>query len=272
MAYVIAEAGCNHAGNMDLAQRMIEAASLAGADCVKFQTYQTDLLTGADDIRDFCRSCELSLSDHERLMRCCAVNGVDFLSSAFDIPSLELLAGLGIKRLKIPAGQIHNKDYMERAGRMFNHEWIFMSTGMATGQEVLNASNALWNLQPIIEGVRGTARHTIMHCTTAYPVPLDAACMRMMRHYGHGRRVGFSDHTMTNTCAVMAVALGAKAIEHHFYLDEVDCPDMPASFCIAKLKSYIQYIRDAEVALGAGQRKYIQPCEEMHLQRRDATR
>ncbi len=272
MVYIIGEVGCNHIGDMDRACRMIEAAALAGADCVKFQTFRADLLIGADDIREFCRTCELVLSDHERLITHCADNGVDFLSSAFDIPSLELLAALGIKKLKIPAGQMHNAGYMERAGRMFNHDWIFMSTGMATAQEVQNASNSLWNTQPIREGVRSTARHTIMHCTTAYPTPLDAACMRMMRHYGHGRRIGFSDHTMTSTCAIMAVAMGATAIEHHFYLDKVDCPDMPASFCIAKLKSYIQYIRDAEIAMGAGQHKFIQPCEELHLQRRAENR
>lgn len=270
MAYVIAEAGCNHLGNMDRARRMIEAAALAGADCVKFQVYEPELLVGVTDAtRAFCEQARLYVADIALLEKVCELNDVDFLASAFDIPSLELLAGLGIKKLKIPAGQIHNAEYMERAGRMFNHEWIFMSTGMATGREVFNASNILWSLQPATDSVKFTTRHTIMHCTTAYPVPLDAACMRAMGGYGYGRKVGFSDHTMTDVCAIMAVAMGAKVIEHHFYLDKVDCPDMPASFCIAKLKSYIQYIRDAEVAMGAGQHKFIQPCEKIHLKRRD---
>ena len=258
--YIIAEAGCNHGGDMDLAQRMIEAAALAGADCVKFQTYQTDLLTGADGIKDFCRRCELGSSGLRRLMRCCADNGVDFLSSAFDIPSLELLAELGVKKLKIPSGQIHNMRYMEFAAKLFNHEWIFMSTGMSGQWEVVKAFDKVWGA-------------VIMHCTTAYPVPLDQACMQMMVHYGHGRRVGFSDHTMTdNICAIMAVALGAEAIEHHFYLDEVDCPDMPASFDMLRLADYIRCIRDAEIALGAGQLKFIHPCERKHLKRRDLVR
>ena len=258
--YVIAEAGCNHNGNMDLAQRMIEAAALAGADCVKFQVYQTDLLTGADDIKDFCRRCELGSSDLRRLMRCCADNGVDFLSSAFDIPSLELLADLGVKKLKIPSGQIHNMEYMESAGKLFNHEWIFMSTGMSGQWEVVKAFDKVWG------GV-------IMHCTTCYPVPLDQACMRMMPHYGHGRRVGFSDHTMVDaTCAIMAVALGAEVIEHHFYLDKVSCPDMPASFSVVELTAFIRCIRDAETALGVGHHKFIQPCERKHLKRRDLVR
>lgn len=258
--YIIAEAGCNHCGDMDLAQRMIEAATLAGADGVKFQTYQADSLIGADDIKGFCRRCELGPSDLRRLMRCCADNGVDFLSSAFDISSLKLLASLGARRLKIPSGQIHNMEYMELAGNLFSHDWIFMSTGMSGQWEVVKAFEKIWG------GV-------IMHCTTGYPVPLDQACMQMMAHYGHGRRVGFSDHTMVDaTCAIMAVAMGAKVIEHHFYLDKVSCPDMPASFDMLQLSEYIRCIRDAEIAMGVGHYKFIQPCEEKHLQRRDEIR
>lgn len=258
--YIIAEAGCNHCGNMDLACRMIEAATLAGADCVKFQTYQTDLLIHADDIKDFCRRCELGPSDLRRLMGCCAANGVDFLSSAFDIPSLELLAELGVNKLKIPSGQIHNKDYMKLAGQLFICDRIFMSTGMSGDWEVNQAFGEVWG------GV-------IMHCTTAYPVPLDQACMRMMRHYGHGRRVGFSDHTMAdNIAAIMAVALRACAIEHHFYLEEVDSPDMPASFDMLRLADYIRSIRDAEIAMGQACHKFIQPCEKNWLKRRDEIR
>ncbi len=256
--YIIGEAGCNHIGDMDRACRMIEAASLAGADCVKFQTYRTDLLVGADDIREFCRTCELSLSDHERLMRCCAVNGVDFLSSAFDMPSLGLLAGLGLEAVKVPSGQIHNMNYLARVERLFRE--VYLSTGMSTMKEQLAAYRCL-----------GGSSVVPMHCVTAYPVPLEQANMRGIHdiiRYSAAR--GYSDHTMGFTCAIMAVAMGASVIEHHFYLDKVDCPDMPASFCIAELESYIQYMRDAEIAMGAGHRKIIQPCEKLHLKRRDA--
>lgn len=263
--YIIAEAGCNHCGDMDLAQRMIEAASLAGVDCVKFQTYRTDSLVGADDIREFCRKCELSLSDHERLIRCCANNGVDFLSSAFDIPSLELLAGLGMKEIKVPSGQIHNLEYLMAARELF--EKIYLSTGMCTWEDF---ATALAKVRTFPFGPTVIP----MHCVTAYPVPLAEANMQFFRtllsisHKG----TGYSDHTMTNTCAIMAVAMGTSVIEHHFYLDKVDCPDMPASFCIAKLRAYIQCIRDAEIAMGAGDNKIIQPCEEKNLKRRDENR
>lgn len=269
MAYVIAEAGCNWVGDYSLAERMIEAASLAGANCVKFQVFNPDLLVGAnDDTVEFCRRCRLGPQGIKRLRGCCEENNVRFLASAFDIPSVRLLAKLGETGLKIPSGQIHNKSYLKEVGTLFkDHSQIYMSTGMATHWEIWNANYTLSQCRTTDCAGLPPLKHTLMHCTTAYPVPLKYACMRMMEG-----KEGFSDHTMTNTCAIMAVALGAKAIEHHFYLDEVDCPDMPASFCIAKLKSYIQYIRDAEIARGAGELKFIQPCEEINLKRRDENR
>ncbi len=275
--YLISEAGCNHCGDMDLAQRMIEAAALAGVDAVKFQAFKTDLLINAEDIEDLCRKCELGPQDIRRLMGCCRENNVDFLASAFDIPSLELLAELGVKKLKIPSGQIHNKKYLEVAAKLFIHDWIFMSTGMATHWEIYNATYYLANFQRTLGPGFPGVQHVLMHCTTGYPVPLNQACMRMMGHgvYATGpvRRIGFSDHTMVDaTCAIMAVALGAEVIEHHFYLDKVDCPDMPASFDMLQLSDYIRNIRDAELALGAGHHKFIQPCEEKHLKRRDGIR
>jgi len=260
--YIIAEAGCNHCGNMDLAQRMLEAASLAGADCVKFQTFRADLLINADDIRKFCRTCELSLSDHERLIQCCANIFFFKQKTAYDIPSLNLLHGLNVANLKIPSGQIHNAEYLDNARRLFSRGKIYMSTGMSAFKEWRRAYGSLagCNVVP-------------MHCVTGYPVPLEQANMRGIRDIiSVSAQRGYSDHTMTNTCAVMAVAMRCSVIEHHFYLDEVDCPDMPASFCIAKLRAYIQCIRDAEIAMGAGCRKIIQPCEGKYLKRRDLTR
>jgi len=267
MVYVIAEAGCNHLGDMNRAQRMIEAAALAGANCVKFQTYDSDVLVGADDIREFCRSCELSLSSHERLIKCCADNGVNFLSSAFDLDSLHMLAELGVPWLKIPSGQIHNEDYLIAAKHLFGHR-IYLPSGMCTWDEWARAMDVL---RPGPNEVKGVTR---MHCVTGYPVPLAQANMWGLRDLAcYSRRYGYSDHTMSNTTAIMAVMLSCRVIEHHFYLDEVNCPDMPASFCIAKLSSYIRSIRDAEFAMGAGDHeKIIQPCEEKHLKRRDVTR
>ena len=271
MVYVIAEAGCNHCGDMNLAQRMIEAAALAGADCVKFQTYQTHLLVGAADIKDFCGRCELWGPDLLRLMECCADNGVDFLSSAFDIPSLHLLADLGVKKLKIPSGQIHNMDYLKCAARLFDGKVAYMSTGMSIERQWKKAFRILQRGRAPGPGFRLVVP---MHCVTAYPVPLEQAHMAACREiYNYTPHWGYSDHTMAdNICAIMAVALGAEVIEHHFYLDEVDCPDMPASFDILQLSDYIRSMRDAETALGVACHKFIQPCEELYLKRRDETR
>lgn len=262
MAYVIAEAGCNHVGNMDLARRMIEAAALAGADCVKFQVYDPELLVGVTDTtRAFCEQARLYVTDIALLEKVCEFNDVDFLASAFDIPSLELLHGLGVTTLKIPSGQIHNAEYLDNVRRLFSGGKIYMSTGMSVAKE--------W--KAAYKVVQSGARLTVpMHCITAYPVPLDQAHMAASREvYNFSPHWGYSDHTMTDVCAIMAVAMRCSVIEHHFYLDKVDCPDMPASFCIAKLKSYIQYIRDAEIAMGTDHDKIIQPCEEKHLKRRD---
>ncbi len=265
--YIIAEAGCNHLGNMDLAQRMIEAAALAGADCVKFQVYDTDVLVGADDIREFCRECELSPANIALLMQVCKDNGVDFLASAFDLDSLHILAELGVRWLKIPSGQIHNEEYLRTAKRLFGHR-IYLSSGMCVWEEWARALDLVGQEDYDPAGI------TRMHCVTGYPVPLDQANMWGLRSLAcYSTRYGYSDHTMSDITAIMAVMLSCRVIEHHFYLDEVNCPDMPASFGIAKLSSYIRSIRDAEAAMGTDSRtKIIQSCEGKHLQRRDENR
>jgi sialic acid synthase SpsE len=216
---IIAEAGVNHNGSLDTALLMVDAAAAAGADAVKFQTFDSQALATPDaekaayqahntahggSQRDMLRSLELSREAHVRLMQRCNERGVDFLSTAFDLPSVALLVSLGLKTFKIPSGAITDLPYLRAVGSLGGD--VILSTGMATIDEVRAAVEVL--------KISGTplARVTLLHCTTEYPTPASAVNLLAMHTLAgeFGTDVGYSDHTEGIAVPTAAVALGAK--------------------------------------------------------------
>lgn len=259
---VIAEAGVNHNGDLDLARGLVDAAAAAGADLVKFQTFSADRLvtararkaeyqaraTGAaESQRDMLRRLELSRADHEMLIAHCRSRGVEFFSTGFDRESIDLLVELGIDAFKIPSGEITNLPYLEHIGRFGRR--IFLSTGMATLGEIEAALGVLESA--------GTprVRITVLHCTTEYPTAMPDVNLRAMVAMRHafGVTVGYSDHTPGIEVPIAAVALGATVVEKHFTLDRtLPGPDHAASLEPAELAAMVTAIRNIEEALGDG--------------------
>lgn len=260
---VIAEAGVNHNGDINLAKKLIAAAAAAGADLVKFQTFLAKNIvsatapkadyqkktTGSDESQlDMIRKLELSRSDHEVLIEECRRLGIGFFSTAFDSESFDLLTELGcLEQIKIPSGELTNLPllrYMTRLGKP-----VLLSTGMANLGEIEAAIE-------VIEAA-GTPRSliTILHCTTEYPTPMEDVNLRAMGSMKQalGVEVGYSDHTSGIEIPIAAVALGATVIEKHFTLDRnLPGPDHKASLEPHELKAMIDGIRNIERALGDG--------------------
>lgn len=259
---IVAEAGVNHNGDIALAKRMIDAADEAGADIVKFQTfsagrlvtssatkaeYQTQTTDRAETQRAMLHRLELTPNMHQELIAHCASRRIKFLSTGFDIESVNLLVNLGQSIVKIPSGEITNLPYLRYVGRLCKE--VILSTGMANLGEVEAALNAL--------EVAGTPREriTILHCTTEYPTPMTDVNLRAMQtlQKAFGLRVGYSDHTPTIEVAIAAVAMGATVIEKHFTLDRrLPGPDHLASLELPELKQMVAAIRNIEQALGDG--------------------
>ena len=259
-ALIIAEAGVNHNGDLDVALRMIDAAADAGADLVKFQTFSAERLvvrdarkaayqeiqTGAGETQfEMLRRLELSRGDHEVLAKHCAASGIGFFSTAFDIESLEMLAGMGQTLFKIPSGEITNLPYLQRVGQLGGK--IILSTGMATLGEIEAALG-------VLELAGSSRQHiTILHCTTEYPAPFEDVNLNVMPALRAclGVEVGYSDHTPGIEVAIAAVALGARVIEKHFTLDrDLPGPDHAASLEPAEFAAMVSAIRNIEIALG----------------------
>lgn len=259
---IIAEAGVNHNGDIELAKQLIAAAKAAGADIVKFQTFKTAKLVtktaekasyqkGATDADEsqyaMIRKLELSRADHEVLIEECHRQGIGFFSTAFDTDSFDMLVEMGLDQVKIPSGELTNLPllrYMTRLGMP-----VMLSTGMATLGEIEAALS-------VIEQA-GTQRHliTVLHCTTEYPAPMADVNLRAMLSMkaALGVEVGYSDHTKGIEIPVAAVALGACVIEKHFTLDRtMPGPDHQASLEPHELKAMVDAIRNVEVALGDG--------------------
>jgi N,N'-diacetyllegionaminate synthase len=259
---IIAEAGVNHNGDLELAKRLITAAKMAGADIVKFQTFKaTNLVTkaaskaayqavatGSDESQfEMVKKLELSKSDHEILIEVCRRQGIEFFSTAFDAASFDMLYELGVRQVKIPSGELTNLPllrYITRLGLP-----VLLSTGMANLGEIEAAIS-------VIEEA-GTPRSliTVLHCTTEYPTPMtDVNLMAMLSMKSAlGVQVGYSDHTAGIEIPVAAVALGAKVIEKHFTLDRnLPGPDHQASLEPQELKAMVDAIRNIERALGDG--------------------
>jgi N,N'-diacetyllegionaminate synthase len=259
---IIAEAGVNHNGDLDLARQLIDAAAAAGADLVKFQTftadrqvtrsapkadYQTQATKSTESQHQMLRRLELTEAMHHQLIAHCATRKIGFFSTGFDIDSVNLLASLGQNHFKIPSGEITNLPYLRHIGQLGKN--IILSTGMATLGEIEAAIEAIEQA--------GTPRNklTVLHCTTEYPTPMTEVNLRAMQsiHTAFGVEVGYSDHTQGIEVAIAAVAMGATVIEKHFTLDRyLPGPDHQASLEPAELKAMVVAIRNIEIALGDG--------------------
>jgi N-acetylneuraminate synthase len=281
---IIAEAGVNHNGSVERALALVDAAKDCGADIVKFQTFTAEAVaaeaapkaeyqaanTGRSGAQlDMLRALELDEAAHRRLVARCKERDIEFLSTAFDAQSLDLVLSLGVKRLKMPSGEITNGPLLLKAAR--SGLPILLSTGMADLREIETALQVLAfgysapreaSPSPLAfraaylgdEGKRLLAeRVTVLHCTTQYPAPLADVNLRAMDtiRQRFGLRVGYSDHSMGIAVATAAVARGAVAIEKHLTLDRtLPGPDHKASLEPAEFKTMVEAIRAVELALG----------------------
>lgn len=259
---IIAEAGVNHNGDIELAKRLIDTAADAGADLVKFQTFSADRLAtrsakkadyqnqntdSHESQYEMLKRLELTYEMHKQLISHCAARDIGFFSTGFDIESVDLLVSLGQNYFKIPSGEITNLPYLRHIGRMGKE--VILSTGMATMGEIEAAINAIEQA--------GTSRKkiTVLHCTTEYPTPMNDVNLLAMQNIqkAFGVTVGYSDHTQGIEVAIAAVAIGAKVIEKHFTMDRsLPGPDHKASLEPSELKAMVEAIRNIEAALGDG--------------------
>lgn len=261
---IIAEAGVNHNGDLGLARRMVYAAKEAGADYVKFQTAVPELVistfapkaeyqketTGSDQSQlEMCKAIHLPLADYAGLKELCDSVGIGFMSTPFDLVSIDCLAEIGMDYWKIPSGEITNLPYLRKIASKGGR--VILSTGMSTLDEVGAAVAVLE------KGGISRADITLLHCTTQYPTPYDAVNLRAMdalRTLGCGG-VGYSDHTVGVEVPVAAVAMGATVIEKHFTLDKnMAGPDHRASLSPDELKTMVAMVRNIERALGSGEK------------------
>ena len=257
---IIAEAGVNHNGRLDLALKMVDEAKRAGADIVKFQTaipervisryadkaeYQKETTGNEESQLEMCRRIHLKLSDYDIIKEYCEEVGIEFLSTPFDLESIDYLEKLGMKLWKIPSGEITNLPYLIKIAK--TGKPVIMSTGMAELKEVEEAVNVLK------EG--GAGEITLLHCTTEYPAPFDSVNLKAMNTLREkfGTKVGYSDHTTGIEVVVAAVSLGATVIEKHFTLNRnLEGPDHKASLEPEELEVMVNKIRIIEKALGDG--------------------
>jgi N-acetylneuraminate synthase len=260
--FIIAEAGVNHNGDIELAKKMVDVAAKAGADAIKFQTFKAEEVisrfapkaeyqkktTGKDESQlDMVRKLELSRDDHKELLKRSSSKKIAFLSTAFDMQSLEFLQELGLKIFKIPSGEITNTPYLKKIGGF--KKKILLSSGMASLKEIKYALDVLVNA--------GTRKRdiTVLQCTTQYPAPADEANLRAMLTIRDSLNVdvGYSDHTIGIDLSLAAAALGAKVIEKHFTLDKkLRGPDHLSSLEPDELALLIRSVRNIEKAMGDG--------------------
>lgn len=260
---VIAEAGVNHNGSLDLAMQMVDAAKRAGADIIKFQTAKPEALiskyaekatyqkenTGEDESQlDMVRKIMLRYEEFVPLKRYCEQQGIKFLSTPFDLDSIDFLEALECDIWKIPSGEITNLPYLEKIAH--THKPVIMSTGMATMDEIHDAMKVLKDA--------GAGEVTLLHCTTQYPTPFEDVNLKAMitLRDQFGCAVGYSDHTKGIAIPIAATAMGATVIEKHFTLDRtMEGPDHKASLEPDELTEMVTAIRQVEKALGDGQKK-----------------
>ena len=268
---IIAEAGVNHNGDMAKAKALIDKGAEAGVDYVKFQTfkagnlvtkqakraaYQDKNTQDNDSQYEMLKKLELSQAVHQELIDYCAQKGVQFLSTGFDVESLEFLARLGITIAKVPSGEITNLPYLRKVAVLFPE--VILSTGMATIIEIKDAVKVLTD-----NGVNKD-KITVLHCNTEYPTPMEDVNLRAMLHIQQkvGVAIGYSDHTLGIEVPIAAVALGATVIEKHFTLDKtLPGPDHKASLEPEELKAMVMAIRNIEKAIGGSGLKEVSKSE-----------
>ena len=272
---IIAEAGVNHNASMEMARQMVVEARKAGADYVKFQTavpelvistiapkaeYQKETTGEGQSQLDMCRAIHLPLSAYAELADLCRKEGIGFMSTPFDLVSVDTLVPLGMDYWKIPSGEITNLPYLRKIASKGGR--VILSTGMSTLDEVENAVVVLE------KGGIPRCDIALLHCTTQYPTPMEAVNLRAMdalRSLGCGA-VGYSDHTVGIEVPVAAVAMGAKVIEKHFTLDKnLPGPDHRASLDPAELAAMVRAVRNIELAMGDGD-KHVTAAEAPNIE------
>jgi N,N'-diacetyllegionaminate synthase len=260
---IIAEAGVNHNGSIDLAKQLVNVAVNSGVDIVKFQTFKTENLVSSSAKKadyqiqntsnelesqfDMIKKLELDIAAHNILIEYCQDRNIKFLSSAFDLDSIDVLVQLGIDIFKIPSGEIDNLPYLCKIGS-YNKQ-VILSTGMSTLSDIEKALEILTNAGTDKEKI------TILHCNTEYPTPMEDVNLNAMLTIKEAFKlpVGYSDHTLGIEVPIAAVAMGATVIEKHFTLDKnMEGPDHKASLEPDELKAMVTAIRNVEQALGDG--------------------
>jgi N,N'-diacetyllegionaminate synthase len=271
---IIAEAGVNHNGDMNLAKNLIDVAAYAGADLVKFQTfsadrlvtptalkaeYQIKLTDNIESQHSMLQRLELSEQMHYELIAHCAIRNIGFFSTGFDIESIDLLHSLGQKVFKIPSGEITNLPYLRHIGEL--RKDVILSTGMSTMYEIESALNILVRSGTPLDKI------TVLQCTSAYPTPIEDVNLRAMKSIQElfNVSVGYSDHTLGIEIPIAAVALGASVIEKHFTMDRnLPGPDHKASLEPSEFIKMVAAIRKIETALGDGVKR-LMPSESMNI-------
>lgn len=273
---IIAEAGVNHNGSLDIAKLLVDKAVEAGVDIIKFQTFKAEMLvsksakqaeyqkknigSNADDSQyNMLKKLELSEHDHQELMAYCKERGIQFFSTAFDLESLDYLHSLNLGLWKIPSGEITNYPYLKKIAQY--HEPVILSTGMCEMDDVRAAMNVLLN-----NGVQRD-QIAILHCNTEYPTPFEDVNLRAMLEMQKEFqcKVGYSDHTKGIVVPIAAVAMGASVIEKHFTLNRnMEGPDHKASLEPDELIEMVNAIRNIEKALGSG-KKVVSNSERKNI-------
>lgn len=271
---IIAEAGVNHNGSYELAIKMVDEAKRAGADYVKFQTakpelvistfapkaeYQKETTGAAESQLEMCKAIHLPLTDYMPLKEYCDKVGIGFMSTPFDLVSIDVLEPLDMDYYKIPSGEITNLPYLRKIAS--KHRPVILSTGMCEVEEVEAA------LQVLEQGGVKRSDIIVLHCNTEYPTPMADVNLRAMDDLRRslGVEVGYSDHTKGIEVPIAAVALGATVIEKHFTLDKtMEGPDHKASLEPDELKAMVDAIRNIEQALGDGH-KHVSPSERKNM-------
>ena len=258
--FIIAEAGVNHNGDLKIAKRLVDEAAKAGVDAVKFQTFKAENIvcknaakadyqkatTDAEQSQfEMLKKLELTEAMHEQLIEYCKEKGILFLSTPFDLESIDYLAQTGMEIMKIPSGEITNYPYLRKIAQTGKR--VILSTGMSSIEEVKAAIAVLRD--------HGASDISILHCNTEYPTPFEDVNLNAMKtlYDELGVEAGYSDHTLGIEIPVAAVAMGAKIIEKHFTLDKtMDGPDHKASLEPHELQDMVRAIRNVEMALGTG--------------------
>ena len=274
---IIAEAGVNHNGDINLAKKLIDVAVDAGVDYVKFQTFKAESLVSKSAKKadyqientqnanesqlQMLKKLELSHDQHQELINYCKQKNISFFSTAFDLESLIYLKELGLTMVKIPSGEITNLPYLRKAAELFSQ--VIISTGMSTIKEISDALEVF-----VMSGIL-KEKITILHCNTEYPTPMQDVNLHAMLtiQKEFGVNVGYSDHTLGIEVPIAAVALGAQMIEKHFTLDKnLAGPDQLASLEPIELKTMVQSIRNIEFAISGNGIKEPSESEKKNIE------